>query len=172
MSSSSFSTEDLDPSIQPTPDPTLERLVSASSSGNLPSVEATFEEWKSSQDPVARASSQAPNYAMQPALEAAALKSHLDIIAYFLAEGFHITEEVVRNAIRAPSIAALELFLDHGWHINRRRPRCRQPAIRYTAPSPAYPLCRCTGGCPSTRSVRHVFLSELCRHTPRLLIYT
>lgn len=107
MSSSSFSSsEDLDPSIQPTPDPTLERLVSASSSGNLPSVEATFEEWKSSQDPVARASSQAPNYAMQPALEAAALKSHLDIVAYFLAEGFHITEEVVRNAIRAPSIAA------------------------------------------------------------------
>jgi hypothetical protein len=118
----------------PTPDSTVEQLVSVSSSGDLSSVQAIFQEWKSAQDPVTAASRKEPNHAVQPALEAAADKNQLQVITYFLEQGLVITETAVWNAIRAESTAALELFLEHGWDINTRWRQYKMPSIWYALP--------------------------------------
>lgn len=119
---------DSKPSI---PDSTVEQLVSVSSSGDLPKVQAIFQEWKSAQDPGTAASLREPSHALQPALEAAAYTNQLDVITYFLEQGFVITDTVVTNAIRAQSTPALELFLEHGWDINTRWRHYKMPSIWY-----------------------------------------
>ena len=117
-----------------TMDSIVERLVSASSSGDLPSVREIYQDWKSAQDPVTAASAKEPTHALRPALEAAAYKNQLGVIAYFLEQGFVITDIVVKNAIEAQSTQALELFLEHGWDINTRWRHYKFPAIRYEFP--------------------------------------
>jgi ankyrin repeat protein len=108
-----------------------EQLVSASSSGDLLSVQAIYQNWKSAQNPVTMASAEEPNRIMQPALEAATSKNQLEVIAYFLEQGFAITSTVVKNAIKAKSIPALELFLAYGWDINTRWRHYMLPSIWY-----------------------------------------
>lgn len=126
-------TKEMDPN-PPTPDPTVEQLVSVSTSGELSSVQAIFQEWKSAQDPVTAASLKEPNHAVQPALEAAVYKNQLQVITYFLEQGLVITERVVQQAIRAESTAALELFLEHGWDISTRWRHYKMPSIWYAGP--------------------------------------
>lgn len=58
----------------PPMDPSLKRLLCASTAGDLPSVQAIFSEWKCTQDPVEAAKSKRLTHDMQPALEAAIRK--------------------------------------------------------------------------------------------------
>lgn len=76
-----------------------------------------------------------PTLAQRPALEAAAREDRLEVITYLLEQGFVITDTVVKNAIGAQSIAALELFLKHGWDINTRWRHYKMPSIWYTSPT-------------------------------------
>jgi hypothetical protein len=118
-------------------DPTLKRLISASTAGDLTSVQAIYSEWKSTQDPAEAAKSKYPNHEVQRALEAAV---RLEVITYFLQQGFRISNKVVRNAIKARSTTALELLLKYGWKINHRCTRHRLPSIWYGTDKSHSPL--------------------------------
>lgn len=107
----------------------LPSLISAISAGDLTLTTQILNDWKKSPDPNPKRVEKAPFHALQPALETALQKNQLQIAAYFLDQGFHITDTVVECAIEAQSTDGLELLLEHGWAVNNRWAGYKLPSI-------------------------------------------
>ena len=105
-------------------------LVTASTSGDLDTAMQLLEAWKTTPEPRPKRGDKEPFHFLQLALEAALRNHHLDIAAYFLENGFSITQPIVRAAVRSRSTAGLELLLKHGWDINKRWYWPALPSIR------------------------------------------
>lgn len=101
----------------------LKPLISASSCGDLAGTRAILEQWQASSNPIPERPTKEPNDYLQPALEASIRRNKLNVVDYLLKQDFRVSHSVVKTAIRTRSIAALELFVAHGWDINNRR-RC------------------------------------------------
>ena len=119
ITQTSLSHLDLPPLTEPQ-SPILTSLVSAASSGDLPSVQEGLAEWKSMSDPdPPRASSELIFRWLDDVLAVAAYHNQLDIMSYLLQEGFRAHFTSIRWAIGGRSVDALELLLTKGgWSIN------------------------------------------------------
>ena len=107
-----------------------ERLVAAASAGNLDAVRNILTEWEAMDEPIPeRGDDEHPMYPLNPALAAAAGGTHLHVVSYLLENAFRPDDAAIRAAIGGASTGALDLFLQHGWDINKPERIGRPPPL-------------------------------------------
>ncbi len=97
----------------------LDPLREACAHGRTEEARKLLTEWKNNPNPVPRRPPKRPTVLLHPALLAAVQENHLATASMLLDEGFLISYEEVRAALTNRSTAMLEVFLNHGWNINR-----------------------------------------------------
>ena len=70
-----------------------------------------------------------PMYYLHPALEAAVIGNRIHVVSYLLDNEFRYHDPAITAAIRGSSTGSLELFLRHGWNINKCRRNSEPPPL-------------------------------------------
>ena len=108
----------------------LKRLVVAAGNGDLEVVTDVLAEWRAMPEPAPKREDDVyPMYHLHPALEAAVIGNRIHVVSYLLDNEFRCRDPSITAAIRGPSIGSLELFLRHGWNINKCRRNSEQPPL-------------------------------------------
>lgn len=104
----------------PAPTDILGLLQGACAKGLVEEVRSYLAAWRNMADPVPPRPPRKPTLGLQPGLLAAVRHNQAEAVSFLLDEGFILEHEAVRIAISNQSIAVLQVFLDHGWKINRK----------------------------------------------------
>ncbi|KAL8913118.1 MAG: hypothetical protein Q9171_002012 [Xanthocarpia ochracea] len=107
----------------------LDPLREACAHGRTEEARELLTEWKNTANPVPRRPPKRPTVHLHPALLAAIQENHLATASMLLDEGFTISYEEVRAALTNRSTAMLQIFLSHGWNINRTLGPSMAPAL-------------------------------------------
>ena len=107
----------------------LPRFVLASAAGHLSHVQALIDEWRSMSE--SERASLDSIYALQPALTAAVKGNQIPVVSYLLSQNMPPDDDAIVAAIEASSEASLELFLSHGWDINKYAMTGAPPHLGY-----------------------------------------
>jgi len=92
----------------------LRQLSEASSTGDLEKAKIIFQQWQDIDH-----GSQNPLELLQPALYLAASGKQALTASYLLDQGLYIDKVAVNAAVSAKATDVLEVYLDHGWDINK-----------------------------------------------------
>ncbi|KAL8786470.1 MAG: hypothetical protein Q9213_002786 [Squamulea squamosa] len=113
-------------------DNVLDTLREACTNGQTEEARDCLNRWRSMEDPIPPRPPRKPTVHLQPALFAAVEKDHTATASLLLDEGFLVEHEAVRAALANRSTAMLQVFLDHGWNINKKLGPTMAPALTRT----------------------------------------
>lgn len=100
-------------------DSLLEDLKSACAAGQLFPVQQLMKQLQKAPRLNSSRSSSRRMVPLQPALHAATESCHPEIISFLLSKGLRCDVNIFSMAIKAKSTSCLQVFVDHGWKINR-----------------------------------------------------
>lgn len=107
----------------------LDTLREACANGQTEEARECLRRWKNVENPVPRRPPKRPTVHLHPAMLAAVENDHPSTMSMLLDEGFFIGYEAVRAALTNRSTAMLQVFLDHGWNVNRTLGPIMAPAL-------------------------------------------
>jgi hypothetical protein len=107
----------------------VEELKSACAADQLSRVQQLLKQWQSLPNPSPPRPPSRPTVHLRSALHAAVRQNRSSIVSFLLDEGFMVDFDAVSIAIKEKFIEILQVFLDHGWNINKIQGASMAPAL-------------------------------------------
>jgi len=108
-------------------DSEIKRMIDEAASGHLLAVHAIYSQWLIRQRPDLSGSIFSQN--LHPALVEAVRNNHVSVVTYLLSRGLKLNSGLVEIGMINRSTEMLQVFLDHGWDINKPRERSLPPPL-------------------------------------------
>ena len=109
----------------------VEDFKTACATDQLSRVQQLLKHWQSLPNPNPPRPPSKPTVHLRSALHAATQQNRPSIVSYLLDEGFMVDFVAVSKAIKGKCTEILQLFIDHGWKINRIQGARMAPALSY-----------------------------------------
>ncbi|KAL8990733.1 MAG: hypothetical protein Q9169_008049 [Polycauliona sp. 2 TL-2023] len=107
----------------------LDTLREACANGRTNEARECLRRWKKMENPVPSRPPKRPTAHLHPALIAAVEHDHVSTASMLLERKFILSYKPVLAALKNRSTAMLQVFLDHGWNINKTLGPCMAPAL-------------------------------------------